>query len=124
MNAAGIATRPRGVRAIRPCWIEERLVDVLDRLGLLAHGDRQRRQPDRSAAELLAQRAEHGPVDLVEAELVDAEHGQAALGGGGVDAAVAADLGEVAHATQQPVGDPRRARGRAGRSPTPRPRRC
>ena len=37
---------------------EERLVDVLDRLGLLADGDRQRRQPDRTAAELLAQRAE------------------------------------------------------------------
>ena len=35
--------------------------------------DRQRLEPDRSAAEALAQRAEHGPVDLVEAELVDAE---------------------------------------------------
>ena len=59
---------------------EERLVHVLDRLGLLADADRQRRQPDRAAAELLAERAEDRPVDLVEPAVVDAEHLQARRG--------------------------------------------
>ena len=61
---------------------EERLVDVLDGLGRLADADGQGRQPDRSAAEALAERRQDGPVDLVEAELVDPEHGQAVVGGG------------------------------------------
>ena len=68
---------------------EERLVHVLDRLGLLADADRQRRQPDRPAAELLAQRGEHRPVDLVEPEVVDAEQRQAVAGDVGGDRAVA-----------------------------------
>ena len=59
---------------------EERLVHVLDRLGLLADADGQRRQPDRAAAELLAQRGEDGPVDLVEPALVDAEQRPARRG--------------------------------------------
>src|SRR6478736_5205696 len=45
---------------------EEGLVDVLDGLGLLPHADGQRREPDRSAPEALADGGEDGPVDLVE----------------------------------------------------------
>ena len=59
---------------------EERLVHVLDGLGLLADADRHGAEPDRAAAELLADRVEDRPVDLVETELVDAEQLQAGLG--------------------------------------------
>ena len=55
---------------------EERLVHVLDRLGRLAHRDRERAEPDRPADERAAQRVEDGAVDLVEAELVDLEQRQ------------------------------------------------
>src|SRR5690606_18260208 len=55
-----------------------------------------------------------GPVDLVEPEVVDAEHGEALVGGGLVDGPMAPDLGEVAHPTQEPVGDAGRAPGPAG----------
>src|SRR4051812_20450968 len=55
---------------------EERLVHVLDRLGLLAHADGQRREADRTATELLAQGAEDGAVDLVQPALVHAEQRQ------------------------------------------------
>ena len=71
--AAGVATRPRGRAQEQTLLEQERLVDVLDGLGLLGDGDRQRAQPDRLAAERLAQRREDRPVDLVEPELVDLE---------------------------------------------------
>ena len=74
---------PRGRAHEQPLLDEERLVDVLDRLGLLAHADGERRQADGTAAELLAQRAEDGPVDLVEPALVHAEQRQAVAGRGG-----------------------------------------
>ena len=83
-----------------------------------------RSAPPRRSPASRARPVRHGTADttrraqpgrLVEAEHVDAEHGEAALGGGGVDAA---DLGEVAHATQEPVGDPQGTAG-AERSPSP-----
>ena len=72
---------------------------------------------------------EDGAVDLVEAELVDAESGEARRAAvAAVDGAVAAHLGEVADPAQQAVGDAGRAPGPAGdlagarrrRSRTPR----
>ena len=54
-------------------------------------------------------------IDLVEAEAVDLEpleRAPAALAA--VDRRSPVDLDEVAHAAQQPVGDPRRAAGAAG----------
>ena len=65
----------------RPCLQEERLVDLLDGLGLLGHRDRQRAEPDRLAGEGLAQRGEDRPVDLVEAQLVDLEQRERGAGG-------------------------------------------
>ena len=100
-----------------PLGDQERLVHVLDRLGLLTDADRHRRQPDRTAVELGAQRGEDRPVDLVEAAIVDAEQRQPVAGDVGVDRPVGADLGEVAHPAQQPVGDTRRAARPAGDLP-------
>src|SRR3954468_23074551 len=47
------------------------LVDVLDRVLLPPHGHGQRRQADRTAAELLADRAEDLAVEAIETEMVD-----------------------------------------------------
>src|SRR5699024_4273692 len=59
------------------------------------------------------ERVEHGTVEAVEAELIDVEDLQGALGGGEVDVSVGVDLREVTDATQQTVGDARGA-ARAG----------
>ena len=49
------------------------LEDVLDRVGLLADGDREGREPDRPAGELLGDRREQLAVVAVEAGAVDLE---------------------------------------------------
>ena len=49
------------------------LVDVLDRVVLLADRDRERREADRAAGELLADRAQDLAVEAVEPALVDLE---------------------------------------------------
>ena len=120
----GVRGRHRDAPAWRagehPLLDQERLVHVLDRLGLLADADRQRRQADRAAAELAAQGVEDGAVDLVEAELVDPEQRQPGARDVGRDVAVAADLGEVADPAQQAVGDARRAARAAGDLPRAR----
>ena len=86
-----------------------RLVDVLDRVLLLADRNRERREADRAAAELRADRPEDVAVEAIEAALVDLEQIQRLGGDPGVDVAAAADLGEVSHALEQPVGHARRA---------------
>ena len=59
-------------RALQEPELEEvRLVDVLDRVGLLAERDRERREADRAAPELGGDRVEQLPVDALEALLVD-----------------------------------------------------
>src|SRR5438067_2018880 len=99
---------------------QERLVHVLHRLFLLADADGEGRQPHRPAAEAPADRVEDRPVELVEAERVDVVEGQALERRVPGDDARSADLGEVAHALQQPDGDtgraarPRRDLGAAG----------
>ena len=50
----------------QPALQQVRLVDVLDRVLLLAHGHRERREPHRAAAELLADRAQDLTVQPVE----------------------------------------------------------
>ena len=61
--------------------------------------------PDRPAAELLDDGEEEAAVHLVEAVGVHLEEGEGVPGDGGGDGAVGPDLGEVAHAAQEPVGD-------------------
>ena len=66
--------RPPARRALDQAALEQvGLVDVLDRVLLLAHRDRERREPDRAAAELLADRAQDLAVEAVEARVVDLE---------------------------------------------------
>ncbi len=72
-NPAGVAIRPLGVRSIRPQSNRNGSYTSSTVSGRLAHCDRQRRQTDRASDEGAAQRVEDGPVDLVEAELVDLE---------------------------------------------------
>src|SRR6059058_6252146 len=59
---------------------QEGLVHVLERVGLLPHGDRQRREADWSAVELLAERAQDLAIQPVEPASVDFQHLQCALG--------------------------------------------
>src|SRR5262249_39695094 len=104
---------------------QERLVDVLDRVPPLAHRRGERVDPDRPAAELVDDREEERAGPLVESRLVDRRQpkpvpGLAAVeqttrvaGHGAVDETGRAHLGEVAHATEEAVRDPRGA-ARAG----------
>ena len=105
---------PRGVRWIRPGLQQVGLVDVLDRVGLLADGDGERGEPDRPAAELRADDVEDLAVEPVQALVVDLEQVERGVGGLGGDHAGGADLGVVAHALEQPVGDARRAAAALG----------
>ena len=105
-------------RALEEAALEQiRLVDVLDRVRLLADRDRERREPDRAAAEALADRAAgsrgrggRGPRGRPRAGRAPRPAAPASI------APVAAHLGVVAHALEQPVGDARRAAARARRS--------
>ncbi len=115
MGPRGRRGHPAPGRALEQAELEEeRLVDVLHRLRLLAHADGEGRQAHGAAAEAPAHRDQDGPVDLVEAGLVDLEQGQALAGGGLGDDALGPDLGVVADPAQQPVGDAGRAPGPAG----------
>ena len=61
-------------RALEEAELEQvRLVDVLDRVRLLAERDGERRQADRAAAELQGDRLEQLAVDPLEPLLVDLE---------------------------------------------------
>ena len=98
---------------------EERLVHVLDRLGLLTDADGERRQPDRAAAELLAQgasRMARSTLSRPSSSTPNSARPSRAMSA--VDLAVGAHLGEVAHPAQQPVGDAGRAPAAPRRSPT------
>ena len=73
-------------------------------------------EADRAAAELHNDRFEDALVHLVEAVLINFQHGERLVGHLGGDAALVLDLGVIADAAQEVVGDARRARGCAGRS--------
>ena len=102
---------------------EVRLVDVLDRVGLLADGRGEGVHARPAAAELLDDGEEEAAVHLVEAVGVDLEEGEGVAGDGDGDGAVGPDLGEVAHAAQEAVGDAGRPAAAARRSRWRRPRR-
>ena len=88
---------------------QERLQHVLDRVALLADRRGEVVDADRAAGELVEHRAQQLAVHHVEARRVDVEHRERVVGDVARDLAVGAHLGEVAHAPQQPVDDPRRA---------------
>src|SRR5919202_1791330 len=65
--AAELRDRPAARRPLDEPELEQvRLVDVLDRVGLLAERHGKGRQPDRSALELLGDRAEERAVGALE----------------------------------------------------------
>src|SRR5438034_502645 len=71
VGAAEIRNDPAARRALDEPELEEvRLVDVLDRLLLLAEGDRERREPDRPAAELDRDRLQQVAVGALEPDRV------------------------------------------------------
>ena len=88
---------------------QERLVDVLDGVGLLGHRDRERVEADRAAGERDAECLEDRAVDLVEPEFVDFEEDEGVTSDAMCDSAVGSNLGVVANALEEPIGDPRRA---------------
>src|SRR5581483_6988265 len=110
MPAAEIGDDPPTRRPLQEAELEQiRLVDIFDRLCLLAEGDRERRQPDRAAAELLDHGAQELTVEALETGTVHLEQCERLLGDRGRDGAFVTDLGDVAHAPQDPVRDARRA---------------
>src|SRR5680860_917500 len=102
---------------------EERLVDLLDGLGLLADRHGQRGEPHGTTGKMATQCPEDGPVDLVQASLVDLEQGQCVTRHGQTHGAVGPHLGVVPDPLQQAVGDTRRTPGSARdlgrRAPSP-----
>src|SRR2546430_16882692 len=72
MSAAEVGDDAAPRRALDEAELEEvGLVDVLDRLLLLAEGDRERGEPDRPAAELDRDRLQQLAVGALEADRVD-----------------------------------------------------
>ena len=84
-------------------------VDVLDRAAVLAYRRGERVQTDRSAAELVDHRRDDLGVDRVEPQLVDLHPAERMVGDLIVYHALALDLGKVADALQDAVGDTRSA---------------
>ena len=88
---------------------EVRLVDVLDRVRLLAERDRERRQADRPAAEALRDRAQQLPVDALQPALVHLVQLQRLARDLDGDGALVPDFGDVADAAEDAVRDARRS---------------
>jgi hypothetical protein len=101
-------------RALQKADLQQvRLVDVLQRVALLADRGCQRLDADGSAVELVDDRREERAVHGLEADVVDVEELERFAGHAATDDAVGAHVCEVADTTQQPVGDTRRASGAA-----------
>src|SRR5581483_2336698 len=87
--------------------------DVLDGVGLLTERDRERREADGAAAELLDDRAEELAVEALEPRLVDLEQLERLLRDLARDGTGVPHLRHVAHAAQDPVRDSGRSTGAA-----------
>ena len=86
-----------------------RLVDVLDRVGLLAERDGDRGEADRASAELEGDRLEELAVDPLEPSLVDLVELERLPRDVRGDRALVPYLRDVPDAPEDPVGDARRA---------------
>src|SRR5919106_6460871 len=93
---------------------QERFGHLLDGLAFFADGHRQRAQPDWATGKTPAQRVQDGPVEPVEADVVDLVDGQRGTRDVAVDHSVRTDLGEVTHPPQQTVRNPRCATRSSG----------
>src|SRR5918999_1767818 len=72
VDAAELRDHAAARRALQEAELEQvRLVDVLDRVGLLPERDRERREPDGAAAELVRDGRQKLPVGPLEPDAVD-----------------------------------------------------
>ena len=85
------------------------LVDLVDGGLVFAHGHRDRIDPHRASAVLVDDCLEDALVHFVEPVLVDVEHGQGLVGDLAGDLVARLDLGVVAGAAQEAIGDARSA---------------
>src|SRR4051812_28753210 len=115
MVPGGLRRHPsaRGPRE-QPGPHQERLAHLLDGVGLLPHGDGEGRDAHRATPEAHHQGLEDGAVEAVQPEVVDVVERERGTGHLAGHPAVGLDLGEVAHAAEQPVGDARCAPRAAG----------
>ena len=86
-----------------------RLIDILERYGLLADRRRERLETDRSAVVKLDDAAQHPPISRIEPQLVHFEAQQRGIGDFFRDDTISAHLRIIAHALEQTIGDTRRA---------------
>ncbi len=93
---------------------EVRLVDVLDRVRLLAQRRRERVEADRAAGVLLGDRPQQLAIEPFEPRFVDLEQLERFARDRRRDHSLVTHLGHVSHATQDPVADARRAARAAG----------
>lgn len=84
---------------------EEGLVDLFERVFFFGERGGEGIEADRASVVLLDDGHEQAAVELVEAVSVHLEHFERVFGGGSVDVARAANLGVVADAAQEAVGD-------------------
>ena len=102
-------------RALEEAELQEvGLVDVFDGVGFFRNRGGDGADADGAAAELLDDGVEDLDVDLVEALVIDVEAAEGGAGAIAGDHAAGHDLGVVAHAAQEAVGDAGRAAGAAG----------
>src|SRR5439155_10874400 len=90
------------------------LVDFFEGVRLFADGDGEGTQTDGAAGEFGDHGFEDALVHFVQPVLVNLEHGERFVGDARGDAAVAADLGVIADATKQVIGDAGRAAAATG----------
>src|SRR6266700_7614090 len=88
---------------------KEGLIDLFQRLLFLCQRGGQSAESHRSSVEFFDDGQQQPAIHLVKTMLVNFEQLQCGLCGGLVNAALAAHLGKVAHATQQTVRDARSA---------------
>ena len=105
-------------RALQVAFHDEvRLIDFFQGVRFLAHRHRHRAEADRAAAELRDHGFQDALVHLVEAVLVDFQHRERLVGDVRRDAAFVSDLGVIAHAAKEVVGNARCAAAAAGDFP-------
>ena len=96
---------------------EPGFVDCFQSIRFFANGDGKRVDADGAAVKAKDDCFEDALVHFVESVLVDVEHGESLVGDGFGDASVVADLGVVADAAEEVVGDAGSASAAAGDFP-------
>ena len=110
----GVATRPRGVRCIRPSWMQEGLDRVLDGVGLLADAVASVARPTGPPANRCTTASSTRRSSRSRPKSSTSKTAQGVVGDVQRRRRRRARPRRVAHAAQQPVGDPGRAAAAAG----------